>query len=153
MIHDGDEIGMGDNLYLGDRDVVRTPMQWNDQRNAGFSLANPGYLYLPTIMDHIYGYQSVNVEAQLSNPSSFLHWLKRMIAIRKNYTAFGRGDLSFLEPGNRKILADIRRWKEQIILCVANLSGSAQPVEMDLSAFSGMTPTESVGRSEFPPIG
>lgn len=153
ILYYGDEIGMGDNIYLGDRNGVRTPMQWSPDRNAGFSKADPQRLYLPPNMDPIYGYDAVNVEAQARNPSSLLHWTKRLIAVRKNYKAFGRGSIRFLEPGNRKILAYIREWQDEILLCVVNLSRTAQPVELDLSAFRGRVPVELLGRSAFPPIG
>jgi len=153
IIYYGDEIGMGDNIYLGDRNGVRTPMQWSPDRNAGFSRADPQRLYLPPIMDPIYGYEAVNVEAQSRNPSSLLHWTRRLIAVRKNYKAFGRGTLRFLDPGNRKVLAYIREWGEEIILCVVNLSRSAQPVELDLSLWKARVPVELMGRTSFPPIG
>jgi maltose alpha-D-glucosyltransferase/alpha-amylase len=153
IMYYGDEIGMGDNIYLGDRNGVRTPMQWSPDRNAGFSRADPQRLYLPPNMDPIYGYESVNVEAQARNPSSLLHWTKRLIAVRKNYKAFGRGSINFLEPGNRKILAYVREWQDETILCVVNLSRTAQPVELDLSAFKGRVPVELLGRTAFPPIG
>ncbi len=153
ILYYGDEIGMGDNIYLGDRNGVRTPMQWSPDRNAGFSRADPQRLYLPPIMDPIYGYEAVNVEAQQRNPSSLLHWTKRLIAVRKNYKAFGRGTLTFLEPGNRKILAYVREWHDEIILCVVNLSRTAQPVELDLSAWKSRVPVELLGRTVFPPIG
>ena len=153
IIYYGDEIGMGDNIYLGDRNGVRTPMQWSPDRNAGFSRANPAQLYLPPLMDPVYGYEAVNVEAQSSNPSSLLNWMKRLIAVRKVHPAFGRGTLKFLHPGNRKILAFLREHGEESILCVANLSRTAQPVELDLSRFKGRVPVEMLGRSPFPPIG
>ncbi len=153
IMYYGDEIGMGDNIYLGDRNGVRTPMQWSPDRNAGFSKADPQRLYLPPNMDPIYGYEAVNVEAQARNPSSLLHWTKRLIAVRKNYKAFGRGSMKLLEPGNRKILAYVREWENETLLCVVNLSRTAQPVELDLSAFKGRVPVELLGRSAFPPIG
>ena len=135
IIYYGDEIGMGDNIYLGDRNGVRTPMQWNSDRNAGFSTADPARLYFPVIMDPIYGYQAINVEAQLSDQSSLLHWTRNMIALRKLFQVFGRGTLEFLNPANRKILAYIRHYDRgasrqlaRPILCVANLSRFAQPV-------------------------
>ncbi|HRZ53078.1 MAG TPA: maltose alpha-D-glucosyltransferase, partial [Candidatus Contendobacter sp.] len=132
IIYYGDEIGMGDNIYLGDRNGVRTPMQWSPDRNAGFSKTDPQRLYLPPIMDPIYGYQAVNVEAQQREPASLLNWMKRMIAVRRSCQAFGRGRLEMLKPGNRKILAYVRTYGDEIVLCVANLSRSAQPVELDL---------------------
>jgi maltose alpha-D-glucosyltransferase/alpha-amylase len=153
IVYYGDEIGMGDNIYLGDRNGVRTPMQWSPDRNAGFSRADPQRLYLPPIMDPIYGYDAVNVEAQLRDPSSQLSWMKRMLAVRKTSHAFGRGKLSFLRPGNRKILAYLREENEESILCVANLSHTAQPAELDLKRFKGRVPVEMLGRTAFPPIG
>jgi maltose alpha-D-glucosyltransferase/alpha-amylase len=153
IIYYGDEIGMGDNIYLGDRNGVRTPMQWSPDRNAGFSKADPQKLYLPPIMDPIYGYDAINVEAQARNPSSLLHWTKRLIAVRKSYSAFGRGSIAFLQPGNRKILAYIREWRDETLLCVVNLSRNAQPVELDLAAYKGRVPVELLGRTAFPPIG
>lgn len=153
IIYYGDEIGMGDNIYLGDRNGVRTPMQWSPDRNAGFSKADPQRLYLPPIMDPIYGYEAVNVEAQSRDPSSLLNWMKRLLAVRKNIKAFGRGSLKFLRPGNRKILAYVREYEDEAILCVANLSRYAQPVELDLSRFRGRVPLEMMGHTPFPPIG
>ncbi|OFZ90145.1 MAG: maltose alpha-D-glucosyltransferase [Betaproteobacteria bacterium RIFCSPLOWO2_02_FULL_62_79] len=153
IIYYGDEIGMGDNIFLGDRNGVRTPMQWSPDRNAGFSRADPQRLYLPPIMDPVYGYEAVNVEAQLRDPSSLLNWMKRMLAVRKGSQAFGRGRLSFLRPGNRKILAYLRELGEEAILCVANLGRSAQPVELDLGRFRGRVPVELIGRTAFPPVG
>jgi maltose alpha-D-glucosyltransferase/alpha-amylase len=153
VIYYGDEIGMGDNVFLGDRDGVRTPMQWSPDRNGGFSRADPNLLYLPAIMDPIYGFEAVNVEAQQRSPSSLLNWMKRMIAVRKQRKAFGRGTLKFLYPGNRKILAYLRQHEDETILCVANLSRSAQAVELDLSSAKGSTPVELLGRTTFPPIG
>ena len=153
IIYYGDEIGMGDNIYLGDRDGVRTPMQWSPDRNAGFSHADPQRLYLPPIMDPIYGYQAVNVEAQSRDPSSLLNWMKRILAVRKTSQAFGRGRLSFLRPGNRKILAYLRELGDEAVLCVVNLARTAQPVELDLSRYKGRVPVELLGRVSFPPIG
>jgi len=153
IVYYGDEIGMGDNIYLGDRDGVRTPMQWSPDRNGGFSKANPQKLYLPAVGDPIYGYQAVNVEAQHANPSSLLNWMRRLITVRKNHQSFGRGALRFLYPGNRKVLAYLREYEGETILCVANLSRAAQPVELDLSEFQGRVPLELLGRSSFPPIG
>ena len=153
IIYYGDEIGMGDNFFLGDRNGVRTPMQWSPDRNAGFSRADPQRLYLPPIMDPVYGYQSVNVEAQLRERASLLNWMQRVLALRKNHQAFGRGKLVFLHPGNRKILAYFRLYENDIILCVANLSRAAQAVELDLSAYKGCVPVELMGRTPFPPIG
>ncbi|MGP1676839.1 MAG: maltose alpha-D-glucosyltransferase [Burkholderiales bacterium] len=153
IIYYGDEIGMGDNIFLGDRNGVRTPMQWSPDRNAGFSHADPQRLYLPPIMDAVYGYEAVNVEAQARAPSSLLNWMRRMLAVRKTSQAFGRGRLSFLNPGNRKILAYLREYGEETILCVANLGRSAQPVELDLARYRGRVPMEMMGRTAFPPIG
>ena len=149
----GDEIGMGDNVFIGDRNGVRTPMQWSPDRNAGFSRADPQQLYLPPIMDPIYGYPSTNVERQIRDPSSLLSWTKRMLAVRKTSQAFGRGTRRFLKPGNRKILAYLREYGDDSILCVANLSRSAQPVELTLTAYKGRVPVEMLGRTAFPPIG
>jgi len=134
IIYYGDEIGMGDNIFLGDRNGVRTPMQWSPDRNAGFSRADPQRLYLPAIQDPIYGYEAVNVEAQLRDPGSLLNWMRRMLAVRKTSHAFGRGKLTFLRAGNRKILAYLRELDDEAILCVANLGRSAQPVELDHNA-------------------
>jgi maltose alpha-D-glucosyltransferase/alpha-amylase len=153
ILYYGDEIGMGDNIYLGDRDGVRTPMQWRPERNAGFSRADPQRLYLPPIMDPIYGYEAVNVEAQAREPASLLNWTRRMLAVRKGLAAFGRGTLTFLRPANRKILAYLRQHEDEIVLCVANLARSAQPCELDLAKFKGHVPIELLGRTAFPPVG
>src|SRR3984893_8593194 len=153
IVYYGDEIGMGDNFFIGDRNGVRTPMQWSPDRNAGFSRADPQRLYLPPVMDAVYGYESTNVEAQSRDPSSLLSWTKRMLAVRKTSQAFGRGSRRFLRPGNRKILAYLREFGEDTILCVANLSRSAQPVELNLAPFKGRVPVEMLGRTAFPPIG
>jgi maltose alpha-D-glucosyltransferase/alpha-amylase len=153
IIYYGDEIGMGDNIFLGDRNGVRTPMQWTPDRNAGFSRADPQRLYLPPIMDPVYGYEAVNVEAQTRDPASLLNWMKRMLAVRRTSQAFGRGRLSFLKPGNRKVLAYLRELGDEAILCVANVGGSAQPVELDLRRYRGRVPVEMAGRTAFPPIG
>ena len=153
IMYYGDEIGMGDNVFIGDRNGVRTPMQWSPDRNAGFSRADPQQLYLPPIMDPIYGYLSTNVEAQIRDPSSLLSWTRRMLAVRKTSQAFGRGTRRFLKPGNRKILAYLREYGDDTILCVANLSRSAQPVELNLSAYKGRVPVEMLGRTTFPPVG
>ena len=158
ILYYGDEIGMGDNIYLGDRNGVRTPMQWTSDRNAGFSRAVPARLYAPVIMDPIWGYQAVNVEAQLSDQSSLLHWTRNMIALRKLFQVFGRGTLEFLNPENRKVLAYIRRYDREdgtppeTVLCVANLSRFAQPVSLDLSQFANMVPVEMLGYVPFPII-
>lgn len=153
IIYYGDELGMGDNVYVGDRNGVRTPMQWSPDRNAGFSRADPQRLYLQPIMDPIYGYEALNVEAQLRDKSSLLHWTRRMLAVRKTSRAFGRGQRTFLKPGNRKILAYISEHDGDVILAVFNLSRAAQPVELQLSAYKGRVPVEMLGRTSFPPIG
>jgi maltose alpha-D-glucosyltransferase/alpha-amylase len=173
IMYYGDEIGMGDNIYLGDRNGVRTPMQWNSDRNAGFSKAVPAKLYLPVIMDPIWGYQAINVEAQQSDASSLLHWTRNMIALRKIFQVFGRGTQEFLHPENRKVLAYIRDYKEtsrtknddptstgdhiadghsETVLCVANLSRFAQPASLDLSRYAGRQPVEMLGYVPFPLI-
>ena len=152
IMYYGDEIGMGDNIYLGDRNGVRTPMQWNSDRNAGFSKAVPARLYSPVIMDPIWGYQAINVEAQQSDPSSLLQWTHNMIALRKLFQVFGRGTQEFLSPENRKILAYTREYDGEKVLCVANLSRFAQPVSLDLSKFEGMQPVEMLGYVPFPVI-
>jgi maltose alpha-D-glucosyltransferase/alpha-amylase len=158
VIYYGDEIGMGDNIYLGDRDGVRTPMQWSIDRNGGFSRADPAGLVMPPIMDPIYGYQSVNVEAQANDQHSLLNWMRRMLDVRKRHRAFGRGTQQFLFPGNRKVLAYLRSHPaedghEETLLCVYNLSRAAQAVELDLHAFSGRVPVDIIGGSVFPPVG
>jgi len=153
VIYYGDEIGMGDNVYLGDRNGVRTPMQWTGDRNAGFSGADPAALYSPVIVDPVYGYQAVNVEAQERIPGSLLHWMRRIIRVRREYPAFGRGTLEFLHPENRHVLAYLREHDGVSILCVANLSRFAQYVELDLGRFAGRVPVEMIGRVRFPPIG
>ena len=153
VLYYGDEIGMGDNIYLGDRDGVRTPMQWSPDRNGGFSKADPARLVLPPIMDPLYGYEAVNVEAQAADAHSLLNWTRRMLALRGKHPAFGRGSLRFLAPGNRKILAYLREYEGETLLCVANLSRLPQAVELDLSEFEGRVPIELTGMSPFPPIG
>ncbi|MDQ3980171.1 MAG: maltose alpha-D-glucosyltransferase [Actinomycetota bacterium] len=154
ILYYGDEIGMGDNIYLGDRDGVRTPMQWTPDRNAGFSRADFAALYLPPLMDPVYGYQAVNVEAQMRNPSSFLHWIQRMLQIRKRHNElFGMGSFEILQAENPSVLAFIRQHGEETVLCVNNLSRFAQPVELHLSRFAGRTPIELAGRVPFPRIG
>ncbi len=153
VIYYGDEIGMGDNVYLGDRNGVRTPMQWTGDRNGGFSRADPPRLYSPVIMDAVYGYQAINVEAQESDTASLLYWMRNMIRLRTLFKVFGRGSIEFLEPANRKVLAYIRRYEEDVILCIANLSHTAQPAELDLKRFDGYTPIEMLGYTEFPAIG
>jgi len=158
VIYYGDEIGMGDNIHLGDRDGVRTPMQWSPDRNGGFSRANPADLVLPPVMDALYGYAAVNVEAQAGDQHSVLNWTRRMLAVRKRHRAFGRGALQFLYPGNRKILAYLRHGtsadgEPETILCVYNVSRTAQAVELDLSTFVDKVPVDLLGGSAFPPIG
>jgi len=153
IIYYGDEIGMGDNFFLGDRNGLRTPMQWSPDRNAGFSRADPQQLFLPPIMDPVYGYQAVNVEAQTRDRSSLLNWMKHMLQVRRSSQAFGRGSLRFIRPGNRRVLVYLRQYGTDTILCVANLARSAQPVEIDLSEHKGSVPIELLGRAAFPPIG
>mgnify|MGYP000013168678 CR=1 FL=1 len=153
VVYYGDEIGMGDNVYLGDRNGVRTPMQWSADRNAGFSRATPQRLYLPVIIDPEYQYEAVNADVQLSNSHSLLWWMRRLIALRRQFVAFGRGSMSFLHPDNRKILAFLRVHGEQIVLVVANLSRFAQGVELDLSSYEGRSPVELFGHTVFPRIG
>ena len=153
VLYYGDEIGMGDNFYLGDRNGVRTPMQWSGDRNAGFSRANPQRLYLPVIIDPEYHYESHNVEAQQANRHSLLHWTKRLIALRKQHRAFGRGTISFLSPSNRKVLAFVRQDENETILVVANLSRFVEYVELDLAHWKGMIAVELFGRKAFPTIG
>ncbi len=153
IVYYGDEIGMGDNIFLGDRNGVRTPMQWTPDRNGGFSRTDPARLYLPPLMDPAYGYQAVNVEVQSRNSSSLLNWMKRLISARQAHQAFGRGTLTFLYPANRRILAYVREFGSEAILCVANLSRSAQVLELDLTAYKGRIPIELLGRVNFPPIG
>jgi maltose alpha-D-glucosyltransferase / alpha-amylase len=153
VLYYGDEIGMGDNFYLGDRNGVRTPMQWSADKNAGFSRANPQRLYLPVVVDPQFHYEAVNVEAQQANPFSLLWWTRRLIALRKRHPAFSRGTIEFLQPENHRVLAFLRRFGDETLLVVANLSRFAQPAELDLSAFAGLTPVELFGRSPFPVAG
>ncbi|HVQ77033.1 MAG TPA: maltose alpha-D-glucosyltransferase [Candidatus Binatia bacterium] len=153
ILYYGDEIGMGDNIYLGDRNGVRTPMQWTGDRNAGFSQADTARLFLPLIVDPVYGYQAINVEAQLRSPASLLHWMKRLIAVRKKTRVFGRGSLTFLRPANDSVLAHVREWEGETVLLVHNLSGAAQPVELDLRRYARHVPVELLGETRFPPIG
>jgi maltose alpha-D-glucosyltransferase/alpha-amylase len=153
ILYYGDEIGMGDNVYLGDRDGVRTPMQWSFDRNGGFSRTDAAQLYLPPIMDPVYGFEAVNVEAQSRSPSSLLNWTKRLIAARRTHRAMGRGSLRFLYPTNRKVIAYLREWEDETILCVANLARSAQALELDLAEFRGRQVIEVLGRAVFPAIG
>ncbi|NLF84458.1 MAG: maltose alpha-D-glucosyltransferase [Candidatus Gastranaerophilales bacterium] len=152
IIYYGDEIGMGDNIYLGDRNGVRTPMQWSPDRNAGFSMANPHQLYFPLIIDHVYGYQAINVESKSSQPSSILNFMKKMIAARKKYKALGRGTIEFIMPKNHKILTYVRSYEDEKILCVVNLAKTAEFIDIDLSEFSGCKLVEVFGQSEFPEI-
>jgi maltose alpha-D-glucosyltransferase / alpha-amylase len=154
VIYYGDEIGMGDNIHLGDRNGVRTPMQWSPDRNGGFSrIADPSRLVLPMVMDPLYAYQTVNVESQASDPHSLLMWMRRAIGVRRQYKVFGRGGYRLLYPKNRKVLAYLREYEDTAILCVANLSRTPQAVELDLSEFQGRVPIELDGHTQFPPIG
>jgi maltose alpha-D-glucosyltransferase/alpha-amylase len=153
ILYYGDEMGMGDNVYLGDRDGVRTPMQWSADRNAGFSRADFAQLYLPPLMDPVYGYSAVNVEAQQRNESSMLHWLRRFLAVRRRHPVFGEGTFESLEATNPSVFAFLRSSPQETILCVNNLSRFAQPVELDLRRFAGWTPVELVGKVHFPRIG
>ena len=163
VLYYGDEIGMGDNIWLGDRDGVRTPMQWTPDRNAGFSSCDPGRIYLPVIMDPVYGYQAINVEAQSNSTASLLHWTRRMIEVRKEHTAFALGTFTELGSSNPPVLAYVREYSApervaeghgpDVVVCVNNLSRFPQPVELDLSRFNGWVPVELTGRVHFPPIG
>src|SRR5262245_47552462 len=153
VLYYGDEIGMGDNIYLGDRNGVRTPMQWTPDRNGGFSRCDPARLYLPMIMDPVYGYEAVNVEAQSRSLASLLSWTKRLISVRKSSKVFGRGSLTFIRPANRSVLVYVRQYDNEVVLCVANLSRSAQAAEIDLTPWRGRVPFELLGRTNFPPIG
>ncbi len=153
IVYYGDEIGMGDNIYLGDRNAVRTPMQWDSDRNAGFSRANPQRLFLPVVIDPGFHSQAVNVEAQEENPSSLLWWMRRLIGLRRQYRAFGRGSFELLRADNRKVLAFVRQDGDQVLLVVVNLSRFPQGVELDLSRWSGATPVELFGHVPFPPVG
>ena len=153
IIYYGDEIGMGDNVHLGDRDGVRTPMQWSRERNAGFSTADEERLYLPAITDAVYGYQAVNVAAQDRTPSSLLNTMRRLIAARRTSPAFGRGTIEFLRPRNPRVIAYLRRYQRELLLIVANLAASPQPVELDLGTLAGATPVEMLGRTRFPTVG
>ncbi len=153
VLYYGDEIGMGDNIWLGDRDGVRTPMQWTPDRNAGFSTCDPGRLTLPVVMDAVYGYQVTNVEAQLENTSSLLHWTRRMIQARKENPAFGLGDFTDIGGSNPSVLSYVRRFGDDIVLCVNNLSRFPQPVELDLRRYEGYEPVELLGGVRFPLIG
>jgi maltose alpha-D-glucosyltransferase/alpha-amylase len=153
VIYYGDELCMGDNIYLGDRDGVRTPMHWTADRNAGFSTADFAQLYLPLLMDPVYGFQAINVEAQLRNQHSFLQWIRQMFAVRKQHPVLGMGSFEVLHPENPAIFAYVRQSGTDIVLVVNNLSPRAQAAELDLSAFEGMHPVELLGRERFPRIG
>jgi maltose alpha-D-glucosyltransferase/alpha-amylase len=152
VLYYGDEIGMGDNIHLGDRRGVRTPMQWTGDRNAGFSRANPSAVYQPIILDPIYNYQAVNVEAQLASPTSLLNWVRRLIKVRREHKVFGRGSLEFIPCHNRHVVAYVRAYQDQAVLVVNNLSRFSQPVELDLSRYVGMSLTEIAGNVRFPTI-
>jgi maltose alpha-D-glucosyltransferase / alpha-amylase len=152
FLYYGDEIGMGDNIYLGDRDGVRTPMQWSPDRNAGFSKADFEKLYFPVINNPLYGFQSVNVESQMRYDSSLLNWMRQMLLLRREHRVFGRGAMRFIKPENRKIFAFVREYEGETVLCVFNLSQFAQPIELDLSEFEGRTPVEMLGKSRFPVV-
>ncbi|HET9772289.1 MAG TPA: alpha-glucosidase C-terminal domain-containing protein, partial [Acidimicrobiia bacterium] len=153
ILYYGDEIGMGDNIFLGDRDGVRTPMQWSPDRNAGFSRADFAQLYSAPLMDPVYGFQALNVEGELRDPSSLLHWLQRMLQVRKRHPLFGIGSFEVLSAENPSVLAYVREWQDDVVLCVNNLSRFAQPVELSLQRFEGRTPIELLGRVPFPRIG
>jgi maltose alpha-D-glucosyltransferase/alpha-amylase len=153
VLYYGDEISMGDNVYLGDRDGVRTPMQWTGDRNGGFSRADFAQLYAPPLMDPGYGFQAVTVEAQLRTPTSLLRWLRRFIALRKEHPVFGLGTLDILETSNPRVFAHVRTFREDVVLCVHNVARSAQAVELDLSPYAGRHPVEMFGLSRFPRIG
>jgi maltose alpha-D-glucosyltransferase/alpha-amylase len=153
FLYYGDEIGMGDNIYLGDRDGVRTPMQWSSDRNAGFSKADFERLYFPVVNNPVYGFQSVNVETQTRYDTSLLHWMRQMIQLRKRHHVFGRGSMEFVKPANRKVFAFTRRLAGETVLCVFNLARTAQPVELDLRSYDGYTPVEMLGDTPFPRVG
>ena len=150
VLYYGDEIAMGDNIFLGDRDGVRTPMQWTGDRNGGFSRADFAQLYAPPLMDPVFGYQAVNVEAQLRTPTSLLRWMHRFISLRKEHPVFGFGTYEPIETSNPRIFAVIRRFEDDVVLCVHNLARSAQAVELDLSAYEGRYPVELFGARAFP---
>ncbi len=153
VIYYGDEIGMGDNIYLGDRNGVRTPMQWSPDRNAGFSKADAARLYAPIIVDPVYGYQAINVEAQERIPTSLLHWMRQMIDVRRRHPVFALGRLQFCNPPNPKVMAFLRLWKDDVVLVLCNLASTAQPAELSLPEWKGYTPVELIGETPFPPIG
>ena len=152
VLYYGDEIGMGDNIYLGDRNGVRTPMQWTGDRNAGFSQADPSRLYLPVLLDPLYNYQAINVEAQLRSEASLLNWMRRLIRHRKEYPAFGRGTLEFIPCENQRVVAYMRRYQDQVVLVINNLSRFAQPALLELNSYRGRVPVEIVGGQSFPAI-
>ncbi len=152
IIYYGDEIGMGDNIQLKDRDGVRTPMQWTMDRNGGFSTCDPALLYLPLVADPVYGYQSINVETQKEMPHSLLQWMRRAILVRKQHQVFGRGSITFLRPANGKVLAYLRRYEGAVLLCVHNLAGTAQSAELELQEFAGAGPVELLGEARFAPV-
>jgi maltose alpha-D-glucosyltransferase/alpha-amylase len=152
VVYYGDEIGMGDNIYLGDRNGVRTPMQWTSDRNAGFSRADPNRLYFPVNQDPVYGYQSVNVEAQLRTPWSLLNWMRRTIEVRKRYPVFGRGTMEILQPTNRSVFAFLREYEGSHVVVVNNLSSRAQQCELDLARFAGAAVVEMIGEASFRPV-
>ncbi|MGH7626999.1 MAG: maltose alpha-D-glucosyltransferase [Gemmatimonadaceae bacterium] len=153
ILYYGDEIGMGDNVYLGDRNGVRTPMQWSANWNAGFSEGDQQALYFPLIMDPPYGYQAINVAAEERTQTSLLRWMRRIVGVRKQYAAFGRGNFEMLLPENRRVLVYLRRYEDEVILCVHNLSRFVQPVEINLQRWVGHTPVELIGKVPFPPVG
>ncbi len=153
VLYYGDEIGMGDNIYLGDRDGVRTPMQWTGDRNAGFSRADPSQLYQPLILDPLYNFQAINVEAQLRSPHSLLNWMRNLIRVRKQHRAFGRGNVKFVPSENHRIVAYVREYDGDVVLVVNNLSRFVQPVQLDLRTYAGMVPVEMFGKLAFPRIG
>jgi maltose alpha-D-glucosyltransferase/alpha-amylase len=153
VLYYGDEIGMGDNIYLGDRNGVRTPMQWSADRNSGFSSADTAALYFPVIVDPPYGYQTINVEAQERTSSSLLQWTRAIVQLRRRYRAFGRGTFEPLQAENRRILVFLRRYEDEVILCVNNLARHAQYVQLDLREFNGWTPMELWSGQPFPRIG
>jgi maltose alpha-D-glucosyltransferase/alpha-amylase len=152
IIYYGDEIGMGDNIWLEDRDGVRTPMQWSDEENAGFSTVHPSRLYSPVIDDEVFSYQKVNVRAQRDDPSSLFHTMRKMIACRKRHKSFGRGDCQFLHPDGTAVLAYVRRHEDETILVVNNLSSSPQSVSLELGSFSGSSPRDILSGVSFPPV-
>ncbi len=153
ILYYGDELGMGDNIYLGDRNGVRTPMQWSMDRNAGFSKADAAQLYAPVIVDPVYSYDHINVESQKRVPTSLLNWVRRLLKVRRRFPAFGRGELRFVPNTNKAVFSFLRRLDDQIVLIIANLSRFPQPCEMDLREFAGFVPQEPFGGVRFPRIG